>query len=138
MLSRSIPKVIDVPFLNAPVGKLSVIDDRDSEPGGASTVIWLALILMSLPRVNGKPVSRVVSNFKNPFVRSIVIDFSDSFFLLLEKLRVKKFRSRADALLLLPMPLKVTVPPTKRFLRRGWVCGGGNPRGKKWYRARFL
>src|SRR3982751_5839868 len=112
------PNENELPFLKAPVRNVSVIDDSDSVSGGAETPISDGLIFTSLPKVNGNPVAAVVSNFKNAPVRSIVTDLSDSFLFTLSNVSVKKFGSREEALLLLPVPVSVTVAPVKRRLRR--------------------
>src|SRR3954449_10548459 len=100
MKSRSIPKEIDVPFLNLPGLKDSVIELIDSFSPGMKVLMSVGLIPTNVPRVKGNPAAAVVSNLRKAFVRSIVIEVNDSFLFTELKVRVKKFESLDEALVL--------------------------------------
>lgn len=67
----------------------------------------LALIFFSLPKVNGKPLAFVLSNFKPAPVSLMVKEVNVSPDLSGENVIVKKFGSREEALVLLPKPVTV-------------------------------
>src|SRR5437868_13903858 len=81
----------------------------------------VGLMLTRRPKVRGKPVALVVSNFKSAWVRLIVSDFSVSRRFGVSNVTVKKFASRDEALVLFPHAVTVTVPLVRAVRLAGWL-----------------
>src|SRR3954462_15826729 len=122
MKSRSIPNETEVDPVKDFLVKKRAAVAMPYDSGRTLVEILLGLMPTSLPSVNGKPRSLVLSNSRPAELISIVTCRSDSLFLPGWKVTVKKFGSREDAFVPLPFAVTCTDAPVDLRLPDGVVA----------------